>query len=267
MGLQLELPPGRTVSVRLTKKVIQPVQRTNATTHSYTINVQMNASGELSAKLPVIVYEPAGLPKRAKKEIPNYQNLHVCWSKTGITGCEMAKQWMDEAILNIVDEESVLIIDSWAGYKQMMRMPRIAEKRVKIIQLPPNSASALQPADLYFNRSFKELIRRVFIKIRWQHNDFDLEKRANLLDIVDMIWFQCKAPRFKNFVKYSWYRAGYIQEHPPEFETPAQFCLDFQGYVTCEADSCSNFCFLRCSHCGLHYCFKDALQHRDSIDV
>lgn len=77
MGLQLEIPPGRTLTIRGTKKVIRKVQRLNATTHSYTIHVQMNASGKLAPRLPVVLYEPSGMPKRARESIASNPNLHI----------------------------------------------------------------------------------------------------------------------------------------------------------------------------------------------
>lgn len=43
MGLQLEVTSGRTLAIRGTKKVYSTVQRINATTHSYTIHVQLKA--------------------------------------------------------------------------------------------------------------------------------------------------------------------------------------------------------------------------------
>lgn len=254
-------------TIRGTKKVIRTVQRVNATTHSYTIHVQMNASGKIAAKLPVVLYEPSGMPKRAREEIGNYMNLHIYWSKSGMMGSEIAKMWMTEVFLNIADDDSALIIDSWSGYQKMMQLPQIAEKRLKIFQLLPGSTGALQPADVYFNRQFKDLIRKICNKIRWQHNDFILARRQNLLDVLDMLWYQIKAPRFENFLKYAWYRAGYTQEHPAAFETPVQFCLGFKGYDKCEADCCPKFCFLRCAHCSRHYCFNDALEHRDQFDI
>lgn len=209
MGLQLEIPPGRALTIRGTKKVVRKVQRMNATTHSYTIHVQMNASGRLATKLPIVLYEPAGLPKRAKDSLPHYRNLHVYSSQSGLMGSAIAKQWMGEVFLNIVEKDSLLLIDAWTGYKQMLEMPEITAKNLKIIQLPPGSTSVLQPAYVYFNRTFKTMIRRVCNKERWHHNDNTLAKRENLLTILDMIWYQFKAPRFANFLKYAWYRAGY----------------------------------------------------------
>lgn len=217
MGLQLEISPGRTLTIRGTKKVIRRVQRLNAITHSYTVHINLKASGELPEKLPIVLYEPSGdLPKKAKEEAGNYPNLAIYWSKSGLMGAEIAKMWMKDVFLNAVENNSVLIIDAWKGYNQMMQMPEIKEKKLKIVQLPPGTTSKLQPADVYFNRPFKNLIRRVSNKVRWLHNDWTLAKRENLLALLDMLCYQCRAPRFKNFLLYSWYRAGYLRKHPDE---------------------------------------------------
>lgn len=267
MGLQLEIPPGRTLTIRGTKKVIRKVQRVNATTHSYTVHIQLNASGKLPEKLPIVLYEPADMPKRAKEDIPNYPNLAIYWSKSGLMGAEIAKRWMSEVFLEAVEDDSLLIIDAWTGYKQMLQLPEIKAKRLQIIQLPGGTTSRLQPADVYFNRPFKNMVRRIANKVRWQYNDFVLAKRENLLSIMDMIWYQFKAPRFEAFLKYPWYRAGYTTEHPPEFKTPVQFCMDARGYVKCEEDFCTNFCFMKCAYCEMHYCFPHALKHRCTTNI
>lgn len=265
MGLQLEIPPGRTLTIRGTKKVVRQVQRINATAHSYTVHIQMKASGELPKKLPIVLYEPSGnLPKRAREDVGNYPNLQIYWSKSGLMGAEIAKRWMTEEFLPNVEDNSLLIIDAWTGYNQMMNMPQIAAKKLKIVRLPAGTTSKLQPADVYFNRPFKNMMRRVCNKIRWMHNDFILAKRENILAILDMLWYQLTAPQFKDFLSYSWYRAGFIQNHPEKFETPVQFCMGYRGYVKCEEDMCPGFCFLRCAHCEKHYCFHHVLKHRDS---
>lgn len=57
----------------------------------------------------------------------------------------------------------------------MLQMPEIKAKKLKIIVLPAGTTWALQPADVYFNRSFKDLIRKFANKVagnttnsRWQ---------------------------------------------------------------------------------------------------
>lgn len=116
MGLQLEIPAGRTLTIRGTKKVLRTVQRINATTHSFTVHIQLNASGKLCPKLPVVLYEPAGMPKRAREAVGNYPNLQIYWSTSGLMGKEIAKSWMKDVFLDMVDMDSILIIDAWPGY-------------------------------------------------------------------------------------------------------------------------------------------------------
>lgn len=262
MGLQLTITSDRTLSIRGTKKIVHKVPCVSVTTYNYTIHIQMQASGCLAPKLPVILYEPSGIPKRFKEDMSQYANLHVYWNKSGLMGKEIAKQWMNEVFLPLVEKDSLLIIDAWKGYEEMKQLVEIQEKNLKIVVLPAGSSSVLQPADVYFNRPFKDFLRKLCGKIRWRHNDFDLSVRNNFLQILDFTYNQCKAPKYENFLKYSWFRSGYFSEHPPQFDTPAQYCLGFKGYTQCEVHECTNFCFSRCSYCEWHLCFYHALEHR-----
>lgn len=263
MGLQLEVTSGRTLTIRGTKKVVRVVQRTNATTHSYTVQITLNASGFLPAKLPVILYEREGLSARFENMRGNYPNIHVYDSRSGLMGKDLAKEWMLQDFLPIVEPNSLLIIDSWPGYKEMIVLPQVTAKKLKIEILPPGSTPVLQPADVYFNRTFKHFVRRVSDKIRWRHSNFVLSVRKNLLTILDLTYNQFKAPMYQSFLQYSWYKAGYYPEHPAEFSTPVDYCLNFQGYMRCERDSCNqNFCFMRCSYCAMRLCFDHVINHR-----
>ena len=136
---------------------------------------------------------------------------------------------------------------------------------LKIFRLPAGTTPVLQPADVYFNRPFKDFIRHICQKIRWRHNDFVLSVRDNFLKILDLVWNQCKAPRFRECIKYSWYRAGYLKKHPPKYLTPYKYCMEFQGHIKCESDQCTEYCFLRCAHCELHFCFNHVKDHRHDI--
>lgn len=263
MGLQLEVVSGRTLTIRGTRKVVRKVQRRNATTHSYTVHITLNASGFVPDKLPVVLYEPGRIPLKFENEIAKHSNLHVFWSKSGWMGKDIAKQWMKDVFLPMVQPNSILIIDSWSGYNEMKQMTEISAKDLQIETLPPGSTGTLQPADVFFNRTFKNFIRLMSNKIRWRHIDFILSVRSNLLTILDLTYNQFKAPRYQYFLQYSWYRAGYFPEHPPQFQTPVEFCLQFKGYTKCEHDNCNtNLCFMRCIYCELYLCFNHILEHR-----
>lgn len=263
MGLQLEVTSGRTLTIAGTKKVIRVAQRKNATTHSYTVQITLNASGVLPPKLAVVLYEPGDIPQYFYDLLGAFPNLQIYWSRSGWMGKAIAKQWMTEVFLPMVEQESVLILDSWTGYKEMMKMPEVEQKQLRIEVLPPGSTPILQPADVFFNRTFKNYVRMISDKIRWSQPDFILSVRKNLLCILDLTHNQFKAPRYMEFLKYSWYRSGYFTEHPTVFDTPVQYCLQFKGYTKCERDNCRvNYCFMRCSYCELHLCFTHIIDHR-----
>lgn len=264
MGLQLEVTSGRTLTIAGTKKVIRVAQRKNATTHSYTVQITLNASGILPPKLAIVMYEPGDLPQYFYDLVGSFDNLEIYWSKSGWMGKEIAKSWMKEFFLALINEEgNILIIDSWVGYKEMKSMPEVAQKKLRFEVLPAGSTSILQPADVFFNRTFKNYIRMISDRVRWRHEHYVLSVRRNLLTLLDLVHNQFKAPRYVEFLKYSWYRAGYFSEHPAKFETPVQFCLQFKGYIKCERDGCNNnYCFMRCSYCELYLCFTHVIDHR-----
>lgn len=76
-------------------------------------------------------------------------------------GKEIAKQWMTEIFLPTVESDSILIIDAWNGYKEMK-------------EIPAGSTAEIQPADVFFNRTFKHFIRRMSDKIRWRYPNYIL---------------------------------------------------------------------------------------------
>lgn len=236
--------------------MIRDVQIENATTHNYTIQITMNASGFLSDKLPVVLYEHQGPPFDFDELVREFNNLQVYYSKSGWMGKEIAQQWMKEIFLPMAEESSLLIVDSWTGYKEMIQMPDLATKKLEISVLPAGSISQLQPADAYFNWTFKHYLRKISNKLQWKHPDFTLSTKKNFLTLLVLVYNQFKAPRYKEFLLYAWYRTGFQQEHPLEFLTPDQFCLDFKGYISCESVKCTEYCFIRCSYCEKHLCFQ-----------
>lgn len=124
MGLQLKIGPRRTLTIRGFTKEILKVQRINATTHSYIMHIQLNASDKLPPKLPIVLYESADFPKRLREQLPNYLNVNVYWSWSGPMSTEIAKQWTDEVFLENFEIDSVLNHD-------------------KIVQLPPDTTERL----------------------------------------------------------------------------------------------------------------------------
>ncbi|KYN10456.1 hypothetical protein ALC57_17407, partial [Trachymyrmex cornetzi] len=55
--------------------------------------------------------------------------------------------------------------------------------------------------------------------------DVNLHLRNNIIKIQSLIHNQLSSPRFINLFKYSWYKSGYLQEKPPEFDNPVDYCF------------------------------------------
>lgn len=72
MELQSKVTSDRTLAIRGTKKVVRKVERNNLITHSSSIHIQMNVSEFSSPKLPIVLNEPRGVPKRFKDDVVNY---------------------------------------------------------------------------------------------------------------------------------------------------------------------------------------------------
>ncbi|KAI1702268.1 DDE superfamily endonuclease domain-containing protein [Ditylenchus destructor] len=237
-AVRLEPTSGRTLTIKGAKKVMRQIQRQSATTHSYTAHVTLRADGILPQKLPVVLYEPAGAPQKWDDEVSEFENLRCFWTKSGWMNAKIAKDWLLRDFLPEIEVDCVLVLDAWKGFKQGIDALKGNEKNLKIITLPPGSTSVLQPAD-----------------------EFIISIRRNLLTLMDLVYNQLKAPRYLNMIKYAWYKAGYLEEHPGQFETPTKYCFRYKGVHKCQMN-CDELCFIRCSHCEYFHCFQHILNHR-----
>ena len=113
----------------------------------------------------------------------------------------------------------------------------------------------MQALDVYGFRIIKAFMRRVTDWIVTYSVDVQIYQRNSVIRLVSLTHKQFQSPRFQNMWKYSWYKAGYFDERPPEFQTPTQYCFDV--IVGCE--SCAQSAepaFIRCGWCKAVLCFS-----------
>jgi hypothetical protein len=80
------------------------------------------------------------------------------------------------------------------------------------------------------------------------------------LTLLNQVMHQFAAPRFRDFVRYSFFRSGYTNERPPAFDTPPQYCLNsYPAGSRCEEKECMDRTILRCAYCERCLCFKHFL--------
>lgn len=82
------------------------------------------------------------------------------------------------------------------------------------------------------------------VNTMFQLNDL-IHHRDVIRKMISLVYNQFSAERYKHFLKYSWYKAGYVTDRPPHFQSSVQFCF------SCEIKNCSaknpiNH-FLRCA--------------------
>ena len=132
-AIQWEMASGRTLTIEGVKKVTRVVQRQAATTHSFTL--QVGLSGSLPAKIFVVLYEPSGVPQNFNQLMHKYTNLAVSYTKSGWMDKQVAKHWLEDFLLPMIQDDSCLIIDAWRGYK-MTELQSVQERNLKIVVLP-----------------------------------------------------------------------------------------------------------------------------------
>jgi hypothetical protein len=109
--------------------------------------------------------------------------------------------------------------------KKLACLASLDEETIQVHRIPKKTTDELQPLDVFCNRQIKKFDRAISSRIRRCHPDFILSKRANIALLLNQTLHQFAAPRFRDFIRYSFFRAGYTQERPP-FKTPPQYCLD-----------------------------------------
>ena len=59
---------------------------------------------------------------------------------------------------------------------------------------------------------------------------------------------------FNDFIKYSLFKSGYLDQRPPNFFNPVEFCFAINDHK-CSICLC-NKTFILCANCEKTYCFE-----------
>lgn len=249
----------RTLTKIGTKRVERMAQRNNSLTHSLTLNVCISASGELLPKCFVTLHEPKP-PQSFQALVAPFTELYVTNSRSGKMDSKLANEWLKEVFVPNVADKSLLLLDSWPGFNQMMKLPIVNTHKLQIVVFPPGTTGELQPLDLQFNRQFKNFLQQIQQEIRRADTTFIISKRANLLQILSFVYNQIKAPIFKNWIKAGFVQLGMIRTQS-SYVVPAQYCLDPTKTGGHHCSKCVKFSTIQCAHCDVLFCIMCVLTH------
>ena len=263
-GFNLEIHSGRTLEYKGTKKVECQVQSQSSMTHSYTIQPTISADGELLSPLYMVLQEKDGkfgVGIQAKMKIPN--NICVSASKSGKLTKGHLVEWFSKVYFPNVQSETTLLIDSWTTYNDENAINRCKpdDKTLSILRIPPKTTALIQPCDVFFFRMWKSFVRKISDRILLDDLKVNLHDRNEIMKIQSLTHNQFRSPRFKQFIKFAWFKAGYVHSRPPHFKTPVEFCFDL-SIDDCHFDctQCYDGVFVICSWCKLPLCFNHFYQ-------
>jgi hypothetical protein len=263
-GINLEMTEGRTLETKGVVAVEAQVQRINATTHSFSVQLLISADGVLHEPTMVCFYEPSGAPAKFDKELSRFTSLNAVWSTSGLFHSDHQLEWIEQLKQRLPDG-SHLMLDSWGGFNRAIN--NLNEDVIRVHRIPKRTTGVLQPLDVFCIRQLKLFIRILSSWIRRCHPDFILSKRENIAILLNQVLHQCAAPRFRNFVRYSFFRSGYTQERPPAFKTPPQYCLNsYSAGEVCDEEDCKDKTMIRCAYCESCLCFKHFLMEMHRCD-
>jgi hypothetical protein len=215
----------------------------------------------LYEKLVVCFREPKP-PQKFDKELQEFDNLICYHSHSGMFNSELVVKFM-ETFCNdeTVKPKSLILLDAWKGHNKAIE---VAKKKHVVRIIPEKTTKYAQPEGLFFNRQFKSFLRKASDNIRMFYPNFTSAIRKNIASLLSMTMYQFSAVKFEPFLKFSWYKGGYIDEKLP-FVTPPEFCFDVDPIEqNCIFKNCPERAFIICAHCEETICMKHAIvnQHR-----
>jgi Tc5 transposase C-terminal domain/Tc5 transposase DNA-binding domain/DDE superfamily endonuclease len=252
-GLQLEIFSNRTLSYQGEKLTLATVRSINNTTHSYTVQPTITMSGALVGPLFLCLKEESGrLSERVKLTLFKPSSIVLTCSKSGKLTSSLVEYWRDEVLTHIVGNEKYLLIsDCWGA--QGARKIYDELPNIRRLEIPKKTTSMIQPLDVYFNRQYKVIARRLSDHIRLYELDINLAHRNNIIKMNSLIFNQLSSRVFTRMIQYAWFRSGYLTTDPGSFQNVKEVCFTFTDY-SCSVDNCNEMIFIQCSWCERLLC-------------
>uniref|UniRef100_A0AC34FP56 Uncharacterized protein n=1 Tax=Panagrolaimus sp. ES5 TaxID=591445 RepID=A0AC34FP56_9BILA len=110
-GIKQEMHFGRTLTFKGEKKVEAFAQKINATAHSYTAQVVINAEGQLMRPMLVIFREPKE-PNCFDAKLAPFHNMIVVSTQFGMMNSQLGIYWLEEIFKPHAGLNPVLVVDS-----------------------------------------------------------------------------------------------------------------------------------------------------------
>ncbi|VDL64944.1 unnamed protein product [Nippostrongylus brasiliensis] len=251
-GFVKEMTTGRTLAPLGVERI---VESRVALTHAYTVLPLLYADGRLGERLYVVLQEKQGaFPRHGHFEA---SNLVVRANTSHIMTKELMIDWIKTCVFPTSNTgEAYLIVDSWSSFRDINSIKKAVPEgcQITVRNIPAGATSLIQPLDVFFFGPLKNVMKRVRTCAMVNNVQFNMTQRDNILKVISQVYRMFCAPRFSKFLKYSWYKAGYVDDHPGSFVTPGDYLFDFST-VECFMNGCMETACIRCAVCEQYVCF------------
>ena len=150
-------------------------------------------------------------------------NIHITCSKPGKLTKSHMQYWAEEVLKPSVEENFLLLLDSWSGQTDHTLFDEDIE--CNELQIPPKTTSQIQPWDKYFFCGWKYLYQRCFDRVAIDQLPIDLRSRDSILKLHSLLHNQLSSKRFIPMICYAWFACGYAVQDPDQFENVRDACF------------------------------------------
>ena len=175
-------------------------------------------------------------------------------SSSGKLTTSLVEYWRDHVLRPSVTRHCLLLSDYWPGQRNADIYSVV--KGCTRLEIPAHTTSRIQLLDVFFNRQWKTIARRIFGHVQLDDIAINLSERNNIIRLNSLIHNQLSSYLFVPMIKYSWFASGYIDQHPRSFQTVIDICFDV-GSNFCPQRSCNLFSFIQCSYGRKFLCFEN----------
>ena len=161
IGINLEVVGHRTLTYVGEQSTWDSVRSLSNNSHSYTLQSTITWNGTVFDPLYVCLKEPSGhLSERVKRNLFYAKNIVLTCSKSGKLTSSLVAYWHDHCLIPNISLKVLLLIDSFPTHAN----PEIIYRNLTNFEyriIPPKTTSIIQPIDIYYNRQYKIMVRRI----------------------------------------------------------------------------------------------------------
>jgi hypothetical protein len=254
-GLQLEMFSNRTLSYEGEKLTLSIVRSTNNTTHSYTVQPTITMNGNLLGPLFLCLKEESGrLSENIQRNLFKPSNIVLTCSVSGKLTSSLVKYWRDNVLLPSIGKNKCLLLsDCWGAQGANDIYDKLTN--IKRLEIPKKTTSMIQPLDVYFNRQYKVIVRKLHDYVRLYNVDINLAQRNNIIKMSSLIYNQLSSKVFNRMIQFAWFQSGYLKIDPRPFQNVNEVCFSIVNY-SCDIKNCDGTTFICCSWCKKSLCFS-----------